>query len=176
MFDFDNKHRVVMMLIVAMLILISGCKSDIKEPIIDEPIASASPEKEIAPSPPPEPATTKPQLPQMDCSTARIPITNAIYDLFTGTYGYEGPEPMSSKTHGAWLNLANGNADILFLVAPTEDELNYFAEKNVDIEMKVYGYDGLVFIGNESNPIENLTSHQIRDIYSGNRGAYQYRR
>ena len=107
------------------------------------------------------------RLPQIDCSTARIPITNAIYDLFTGVYGFEGPAPLSSKTHGAWLNLADGKADILFLVAPTEDELAYFAAKNVDIEMKVYGYDGLVFIGNVSNPVNNLTDRQIRDIYSG---------
>ena len=122
-------------------------------------------EPEQAEAPPPE--TPQLLLPQMDCSTARIPITEAIYEYFTGEQGYEGPAPMSSKTHGAWLNLADGEADIIFLVAPTEDELDYFADKGVDIEMKVYGYDGLVFIGNESNPIRNLTSAQIRDIYSG---------
>lgn len=108
-----------------------------------------------------------PVFPQIDCSTARIPITNAVYELFTGKYGYEGPAPICSKTHGAWLNLADRIADILFLVAPTDDELAYLASKNVDIEMKVYGYDGLVFIGNESNPVKNLSSKAIRDIYSG---------
>jgi len=110
--------------------------------------------------------TPQPGLPQIDCSTARIPITDAIYKLFTER-GYAGPEPLCSKTHGAWLNLADKKADIIFLVAPTAEELAYFAERNVDIEMKVYGYDGLVFMGNWENPVHNLTSQQIRDIYSG---------
>lgn len=107
------------------------------------------------------------RIPQIDSSTARIPITDAIYELFTGTYGMTGPEPVCSKTHGAWLNLADGAADILFLVAPTADEFAYFAEKGVDIEMKIFGYDGLVFLGSGANPVSNLTSAQIRSIYSG---------
>ena len=115
----------------------------------------------------PAPIAEALRLPQMDCSTARIPITEAIYEFFVTENGYSGPAPISSRTHGAWLNLADGRADIIFLVAPTEDELDYFTDKGVDIEMKVYGYDGLVFIGNQANPIDNLTTSQIRDIYSG---------
>ena len=104
-------------------------------------------------------------IPQIDSSTARIPITDAIYQKLTAA-GLSGSAPICSKTHGAWLNLADGSADILFLIAPTEDELNYFAERNVDIEMKVFGFDGLVFLGNASNPVDNLTSADIRAIYS----------
>ena len=105
-------------------------------------------------------------LPQIDNSTARIPITDAIYAYFTER-GAQGPAPMCSKTHGAWLNLADGQADIIFLIAPTVDEMQYFADAGVDIEMKVYGYDGLVFMGNASNPVQNLTSAEIRAIYRG---------
>ena len=102
-------------------------------------------------------------LPQIDNSTARIPITDAIYALFTGR-GYTGPAPICSKTHGAWLNLASGEADIIFLIAPAEDEIQACADAGVDIEMKIYGYDGLVFMGNASNPVESLTGAQIRAI------------
>ena len=105
-------------------------------------------------------------LPQIDNSTARIPITDAIYAYFTER-GAQGPAPMCSKTHGAWLNLADGQADIIFLIAPTADEMQYFADAGVDIEMKIYGYDGLVFMGNASNPVQNLTSAEIRAIYRG---------
>lgn len=133
-------------------------------------VAGPPPAAETAAPPAPPSATLvptpQPQLPQIDSSTARKPITAAIYELFTNTYGYVGPEPLASKTHEAWLNLADGTADIVFLVAPTQDELAYFAQKSVDIEMKVYGYDGLVFMGNEENPVTNLTSGQIRAIYS----------
>lgn len=105
-------------------------------------------------------------LPQIDNSTARIPITDAIYAYFIER-GAQGPSPMCSKTHGAWLNLADGKADIIFLIAPTADEMEYFADAGVDIEMKIYGYDGLVFMGNASNPTQNLSSAEIRSIYRG---------
>jgi len=105
-------------------------------------------------------------LPQIDNSTARIPITDAIYAHFVDQ-GASGPEPICSKTHGAWLNLADGKADIVFLVAPTAEEMQYFADAGVDIEMKIYGYDGLVFMGNASNPTDNISSSEIRSIYRG---------
>ena len=113
------------------------------------------------------PAWAADRLPQIDCSTARIPITQAIYDLFTTQYQMIGPEPICSKTNGAWLNLADGNADIIFLVSPTQEEFDHLAQQGVDIEMKIYGFDGLVFLGNELNPVTNLTAAQIRSIYSG---------
>jgi phosphate transport system substrate-binding protein len=104
-------------------------------------------------------------FPQIDSSTARIPITKAIYNLFINKYGYTGPAPLTSQTHGAWLNLADKKVDIIFLVVPTKSEIDYFKEKSVDIEMKIFGYDGLVFIGNERNPVDSLTANQIRSIY-----------
>ena len=112
----------------------------------------------------PEPWTT---IPQIDSSTARIPITTAIDGLLRDTYQMSGPKPMSSKTHGAWLNLADGTADILFTVAPTADEYQYFLDKKQQIEMKIFGYDGLVFILNGENPVISLTADEIRGIYSG---------
>ncbi len=150
----------IAILFILMLVLLPACSSD-------RALPSATGTTTPSTSPSATPTSQPTQLPQIDSSTARKPITAAIYDLFTGTYGYTGPEPLASKTHEAWLNLADGTADIVFLVAPTQDELAYFTEKGVDIEMKVYGYDGLVFMGNESNPVNNLTSDQIRSIYSG---------
>ncbi len=156
-------HTVFAIFLSMLLLLLSACSGSVGLPSADQTAApSASPSATQPPTP-----QGGGELPQIDSSTARKPITAAIYQLFTDTYGYTGPEPLASKTHEAWLNLADGKADILFLVAPTEDELSYLAERGVDIEMKVYGYDGLVFMGNESNPVSNLTSNQIRAIYSG---------
>ncbi len=107
------------------------------------------------------------EIPQIDSSTARIPITDAIYQLLTEQYQLQGPKPICSKTHGAWLNLADKKADILFTVEPTDEEMQYLTERGVKLEVKVFGYDGLVFLGNQDNPVENLTSDQIRGIYAG---------
>ncbi len=135
-----------------------------------DPAAKESAAPTAAESPTAAPTATAapvPQLPQIDCSTARKPIVEAIYKLFVTDGEYEGPEPLCSKTHGAWLNLADGAADILFLIAPTQEEKAYLHERGVDVEMKVYGYDGLVFIGNEENPVQNLSADQLRAIYRG---------
>ena len=106
-------------------------------------------------------------FPLIDSSTARKPLTAALYSLFVLGYGYEGQEPICSTTHGAWLNIADRKADLAFLAAPTEEEKAYLAEKNVEVEMKLYGGDGLVFVANAENPVSNLTHEQIVGIYTG---------
>jgi phosphate transport system substrate-binding protein len=106
-------------------------------------------------------------FPQLDSSTARIPITAALYDLFVRQKGVPGPEPICSKTHQAWLNLADGTVDLILCIAPTDEEKKYLNEKGVDVEMRLYGCDGLVFLGNTDNPVKNLTKDQVKDIYRG---------
>lgn len=166
----NRLRRIAFATLLAFVILsVSACEHATDSPPVGTAPADAAPSLPPLAQPSATPGLTPQpmQLPQIDSSTARIPITAAIHALFTEKYGYTGPKPLESKTHGAWLNLADGTADIVFLVAPTQEELAYFTEKGVDIEMKVYGFDGLVFIGNESNPVKNLKSGQIRDIYSG---------
>jgi ABC-type phosphate transport system substrate-binding protein len=106
-------------------------------------------------------------FPVIDSSTARKPVTAELYTLFVKNYGYEGQEPLCSTTHGAWLNIADGVADLALLAAPTPEEQAYLQEKGVEVEMKLYGGDGLVFIGNAANPVQNLTHEQIVAIYRG---------
>lgn len=106
-------------------------------------------------------------FPIMDSSTARKPVVALIYNLFVANFDYEGAKPLCSTTHGAWLNIADRKADIALLAAPTEEEMAYLNERGVTIEMKLYGGDGLVFIGNAANPVQNLTHEQIIGIYRG---------
>lgn len=106
-------------------------------------------------------------FPLLDSSTARIPVTSSLYELFVLSQGHEGPEPLCSTTHGAWLNIADRKVDLAFLAAPTPEEQAYLEEKGVSVEMKLYGGDGLVFIGNANNPVSDLTHEQILAIYRG---------
>ena len=106
-------------------------------------------------------------FPLFDSSTARIPITDALYALFASEYKLAGPKPICSKTHQAWLNLADGTVDIILCIAPTDEEKEYLFEKRVDVEMRLYGCDGLVFLGNSENPVKNLTQDQIKGVYRG---------
>ncbi len=42
-----------------------------------------------------------------------------------------------------------------------------FEEEKADVEYVTIAYDSLVFIVNEQNPLESITSKQIKDIFSG---------
>ena len=106
-------------------------------------------------------------FPVMDSSTARKPLTASIYSFFCESTGAGGAVPLCSTTHYAWMNIADGTADIALLSAPTQEELDYFSEKGVSVEMKLYGGDGLVFIGNHACGVDNLTLDQIHAIYRG---------
>jgi phosphate transport system substrate-binding protein len=125
----------------------------------------------VKPTTTPSATTTARDLPAsfplLDSSTARIPITAALYDLFVRQYGVPGPEPICSKTHQAWLNLADGSVDLILCIAPTAEEQAYLNEKGVDVAMRLYGCDGLVFLGNTDNPVKNLTQDQVKGIYRG---------
>ena len=106
-------------------------------------------------------------FPVMDSSTARRPVTSDIYAFFCESTGAGGAIPLCSTTHGAWLNIADGAADVALLAAPTREEQNYLDERGVTVEMKLYGGDGLVFIGNRACGVEDLSLDQLRGIYRG---------
>lgn len=106
-------------------------------------------------------------FPVMDSSTARKPLVQNIYRFFCLDTGYGGAEPLCSTTHGVWLNIADKKADIALLAAPTDEEKAYLAERGVEVEMKLYGGDGLVFIGNSACGVTDLTLDQVRAIFRG---------
>ena len=106
-------------------------------------------------------------FPVMDSSTARKPLVQNIYRFFCLDTGYGGAEPLCSTTHGAWLNIADRKADIALLAAPTEEEETYLKEQGVGVEMKLYGGDGLVFIGNSACGVTDLTLDEVRAIFRG---------
>lgn len=182
-------------LAVASSVIFSGCnsskKTDGKDGKIDHPTketetTSTTEESKDTPTPAPTftptPEPTPTPLPDMvdldidrlflyypekfpviDSSTARKPITEAIHEYFMPNDTEH--LPLCSKTHGAWINLADKVADLVFLVAPTEEEESHFREVKANIEMKPYGYDGLGFIISTDCPVKNLTQDQIRAIY-----------
>ena len=106
-------------------------------------------------------------FPVLDSSTARKPVTAELYAFFCESTGAGGSLPLCSTTHGAWLNIADGAADLALLAAPTQEEQDYLDERGVTVEMKLYGGDGLVFIGNRACGVEDLSLAQVRAIYRG---------
>lgn len=73
-----------------------------------------------------------------------------------------------SGTHGAYVNLIEGNADFILVARlPSEDELQAARESGVVLDVQAVALDAFVFLVNAENPVDDLTLETIRDIYTG---------
>lgn len=80
----------------------------------------------------------------------------------------------NASTHQAYVNIVEGRSDIGLLARPpSPDETNLAAAKGVEISTVPIALDALVFIVNDASPVPNLTTGQIRDIYSGRIGNWE---
>ncbi len=73
-----------------------------------------------------------------------------------------------SGTHGAYENLIESKADVIIAsrnISRNERELAL--NSGVEIETEPLAIDALVFIVNPKNPVKNLSSDQVRKIYTG---------
>lgn len=108
-------------------------------------------------------------LPKLDGSTALYPLyaafAQAVYP--EGEYRYWDSEVMSSQTSGAYARLLKGEADIIFVPAPSESIKQQAAAQGIELQLTPIAKEAFVFFVNAGNPIESLTSEQIRKIYSG---------
>lgn len=73
-----------------------------------------------------------------------------------------------STTNGAYEGLINDEVDVIIASRDiSRNEKALAEEKQVEIMTKPLAVDGLVFIVNKNNPVSNLTSDQLRKIYTG---------
>lgn len=73
----------------------------------------------------------------------------------------------TSQTHGAFMNLIDGNADIILVSSkPSPDEKAYADQTGVALIQTPVALDAFVFIVNEANSVKSLTTEQIRRIYT----------
>jgi len=105
--------------------------------------------------------------PIVDGSTATIPLAIGLVQKITGCTEAEAEETIAfNTTDNSYYAMDQGKSDLLLVyppAAPTIAELDVFNK----MDMREIGLDALVFIVNEDNPIDSLTSDQIRGIYSG---------
>ena len=113
-----------------------------------------------------EPIFTKENYPRIDASTAIQPLTEAIKEDFVGEDAAE-IETEYLDTHYGVLGVVDGTRDVCFMSYPSEEELAYAKEKNVELEIVKATNSAFVFIVNVDNPVNSLTLDQIRGIYSG---------
>ena len=116
-------------------------------------------------------------LPRLDGATALFPVYSAfcqaVYPKDTRYTWCEGDETehnaliTCTKTNRAYERLIEGDADIIFVAQPSDEELALAAEKGVEFDMIPFGKEAFVFIVNRDNPLDNITVDQIKGVYSG---------
>jgi phosphate transport system substrate-binding protein len=82
-------------------------------------------------------------------------------------YEFFGKHVMTSQTHGAFMNLIDGNADIILThrtISP--DEEAHAKAAGVKLIETPIALDAFVFVINKDNPVKSLTVDQIQKIYT----------
>lgn len=107
-------------------------------------------------------------LPRIDGAAALFPVysafVNAVYPnttkLHDGIFEY-------NNTPGGYRLLAEKETDIFIGVYPSDEQRAYAEENQTTFEYTPIGTEAFVFFVHKDNPITNLTTEQIKDIYSG---------
>lgn len=67
----------------------------------------------------------------------------------------------------AYLELLNGKSDVVLATEVDDETINWLKANGIDVESKIIAKDAIVFLRNINNPVESLTSNQVRGIFSG---------
>lgn len=124
-------------------------------------------------------------LPVLDGAAALVPVYASIIDCVypKGSVTYIGGSFSDDNFYGenfapdskmqykntvrGYKAIVDGETDILFCAAPSAEQKAYAEEKGVELVYVPVGLEGFVFFVNNQNPVNSLTTQQIRDIYSG---------
>ena len=107
-------------------------------------------------------------FPRIDGSTAVMPLLAGLYSRALGI-SVEDSEAMvtvSGGTGAVWRNLIWDGADLLIVYEAPENIKEELESEGLELEIDPIGRDGLVFLVNKSNPVEDLSVLQLQDIYT----------
>lgn len=106
-------------------------------------------------------------LPALDGATALYPVYAAFAQAVYDQTAFEESDVKCSNTAGAYRAIISGEADIIFVAAPSKKQFEAARDAGVSLEFTSIGKEAFVFITGKTNPVENLTTTQIRNIYTG---------
>lgn len=115
------------------------------------------------------PSMTLEEFPVIDGSLANVPMIEELMMRSTGCSEMQADERLNacfSNTNPCYLNLAAGERDLCIAYEPAQETVEQLKEYD-PLDMTPIGKDALVFIVNENNPVDELTTEQLMDIYTG---------
>lgn len=124
-------------------------------------------------------------LPVLDGAAALVPVYRAIIDNVypVGCVTYEGGHFSDDNFYGenfakdsrmqyknsvrGFTAVVDGDTDIFFCTYPSRRQLQYAQDNGAELVYVPVGLEAFVFFVNSHNPVDNLSSQQIKMIYSG---------
>ena len=111
---------------------------------------------------------TMDEYPSVDGSTVTIPLSEAVAATLTNqTIEEVRTYILHNKTHQAYLNLIDKKVDLIFVTGPSAEELQLAENAGVELEIIPIVSEGFVFLTHADNPVQNISSQNLKDIYSG---------
>ena len=107
-------------------------------------------------------------LPRMDGSTSATPLEIGLRSGFLKIPYAEAKDMVShTTTHDSFKRLISGEVDLIFSVPISAEQQKAADDAGVKLFMEPVAREGFVFVVNANNPVDSLTSDQLRKIYSG---------
>ncbi|MBR3076339.1 MAG: substrate-binding domain-containing protein [Oscillospiraceae bacterium] len=126
---------------------------------------AAAPETE---TPAPEFRFTRENFPRLDGSTACLPMAEAVCSVLLGESRDQVQDLIHfNRTTQSFRNLMDGECELLLAGQPNAAVFDEMESRGFAYDMEQLGTDALVFLVNENNPVENITTEQLRGVYTG---------
>ncbi|MDR0285313.1 MAG: substrate-binding domain-containing protein [Propionibacteriaceae bacterium] len=113
-------------------------------------------------------------FPRLDGATALYPVYAAAAQALYDTTGLLSEPRQVAATYvpcfgtaGAYDRLIAGEADVIFAAQPSAGQRAAARAAGVELTLTPLGREAFVFFVNANNPVETLTTAQLRDIYTG---------
>ncbi len=181
-----KKSICLLLVLVLPLSFLVGCggPAPVETQVPTQTAAPAEPGVNTEPvtEPVTEPATTEPvptepanvfrftreNFPRLDGSTACLPMAEAVCSVLLG----ESRESVQdlihfNRTTQSFRNLMYGECDLLLAGEPNASVYEEMESAQFEADIEQLARDALVFVVNAENPVDNITTEQIRGIYTG---------
>jgi ABC-type phosphate transport system substrate-binding protein len=155
-------------LVLALVLSLVGCGGDERQ-TIDESVGVETPtisESGGVETPAMNQPTPLPEYPIIDGSSSTVLMHAAIRAYLTDEH-FVDPH---SQTYEALERIIPGSddpADVILAVKYYDDTLQDAKDRGADLVITPIAKEGFVFILHKDNPVDSLTSQQLRDVYLG---------
>ena len=100
------------------------------------------------------------------CYSDLPPLSQKEINRYDHSPPNDGALTFTNTIHGFW-RLVEGKADIFFGAHPSDGQVKMARKQGKELTLTPIGKEAFVFFVNETNPVNALSSAQIRRIYSG---------